>query len=631
MKQKLKQGLALTFTTAMMSSGLVGFNQANIHAMEKQLNELSVSKIASYSTGATNKDGGVAEIIKYNHDNQKFYLVNGYNQRIDIVSLANLNNHETLVSESFIDVASMVNSETFEYGDLTSTDIHTNQQIIVAAVQAKGYADSGKVVVLDYEGKLLKMFDVGIQPDMVKITSDGRYILTANEGEPRLGLENAIDPEGAVSIINLNDGSLKQVKFDNESVIDEAVIIRNTEGGAITDLEPEYITLSSDQTKAYVALQENNAIATINIQTGELLSVKSLGFKDHSVEGNGIDGARDHQINIETLPVLGAYMPDGIATVTINGVDYLVTANEGDGTEWEEFTRLTKFGEIKYNLTLDASYYAGMTQEEVDTKFEMMKASDVYDKLEVLTGMNGNALYTFGGRSFSIFKADTMELIYDSGDEFEQIVAQTYPEYFNISNNKLEMDARSTKKGPEAEDVKVGQINGCTYAFVGLERMGGVMMYDITDLNNVTFVDYTNTRDFNSEIAGDVAPEGLDFITAENSPTGNALLLVANEVSGTVAVNEFLTTSGEQTPGAENQEEKPTLAPEDMSASDSTNQTETKVNKESSDDKKPETGYGMLPFLFTLGAGSVGTGVALWRKRKNKRFIRQRETNRDHD
>ena len=130
-----------------------------------------------------------------------------------------------------------------------------------------------------------------------------------------------------------------------------------------------------------------------------------------------------------------------------------------------------------------------------------------------------------------------MELVFDSGADFEKITLEKYPEYFNASNDKVELDKRSGKKGPEPEDIKIGNINDKTYAFIGLERIGGVMVYDITNTKESKFVDYINTRDFSEDIKGDVSPEGLEFIPGNDK--NNPLLLVSNEVSGTVAVYEI--------------------------------------------------------------------------------------------
>ena len=537
LSKKLKGISTLSLTGLMLFSAYPSITLAD--------SSLDVKKIASYSTGITDEDGGVAEIVQYNKDNEKFYVINGKAQTIDVVNMSGLYSTEVqnLQKEKSINIADVVNSDSFQYGDLTSIDINTDKKIIAAAVQDADYTKNGRIVVMNYDGEVQETFEAGVQPDMVKISDDGNFILTADEAEPRQGLENGVDPEGSVTIVNYDTKEVQQVKFNDTSVIDQDVHIRNngTTADAVHDLEPEYLALNKDASKAYVTLQENNAVASIDVKTGKVLSVKSLGYKDHSVEGNGLDAARNDKIEIKQLPILGAYMPDSIAQTEIGGVEYLLTANEGDATEWEEFVNIEDFKKVKDSITLDTSLFKGFTKEEAEAAFQDMKDSGDYDKLEVLTDRGTDAIYTLGGRSFSIWKADTMELVYDSGSDFEDITAAQYPDVFNWSNDDNVFEKRSAKKGPEPEDVKVGQIGNDLYAFIGLERIGGYMTYNISNPSSPSFANYLNTRDFSSAVSGDVAPEGLEFIEAADSPTGRPLVLVGNEVSGTVSVNEYQT------------------------------------------------------------------------------------------
>lgn len=536
----------------LFSSIPVGLHQADAQAAFSDT--LTAEKIAGYSTGLQDKDGGVAEIVKYNPDNQKFYVINGKNQTIDIVSLANLDpkSYTDLQKEKSINIGDAVNSSSFQYGDLTSIDVNTNKKVIAAAVQDKDYKENGKIVVMDYDGNVKKTYDVGVQPDMVTMTDDGTYILSADEAEPRDGRgQGIVDPDGSVSIINTATGKVEIVKFTDTSVIDKNVHIR--QGSAVNDFEPEYIALSSSGSKAYVTLQENNAIATIDVKTGKVLSVRSLGFKDHSLPGNELDARRNGEIGLEQLPILGVYMPDGIAYFEAGGKGYLVTGNEGDATEWgdedegTDYVNIADFEDWKKNIKhFNPELFKGFSKDQAQSKFNAMVNGEDYDKLEVLTDRGDDAIYTLGGRSFSIWDADTMKQVYDSGSDFERITAERLPDYFNWSNDDDEMDKRSAKKGPEPEDVKIGTIGGNVYAFVGLERISGVMTYNISNPNQAAFANYLNTRDFSEKIAGDVAPEGLAFVPADNSPTGQALVLVGNEVSGTVSVSQYTDPALEQ-------------------------------------------------------------------------------------
>ncbi len=520
--------------------------------------KLRISKLASYSVGTTNEDGGVAEIVKFNKDNGKFYLVNGSANppTLDIVTLATSGE---MTKDKSVNVKELSERAAgFVYGDLTSVDVNTATKRIFVSVQEQDYAKTGKILMLDYEGNLLNDYDTGIQPDMIKSTADGKYVLTADEGEPRLGA-GGVDPEGSITIVDTGTGESFRVKFDNPAVIADDVIIRSpnvdskgqivgagTKADAVRDFEPEYIALSGDGKKAYVTLQENNAIATIDIAAKSLLSVKSLGFKDLNDPNNVLDLLKDGQIKLENVPFKGVYMPDGMASHEIGGKTYLFTANEGDATEWpveEPYTRtgLTKIKSIKDNLTA-GSDAANFLQDKGKT----------YDGVEVLSHMGYDDVYLLGGRSFSIWEADTIKQVYDSGSDFERITSSgQYAPYFNAGHVNLDLDSRSSKKGPEPEDIKTGRVGNKTLAFVGLERIGGIMTYDVSDPSNVSFVNYTNSRNFGtpgtpptkSEIlATDTGPEGIEFISASDSPTGRPLLLVAFEVSGTVGVYQLDTT-----------------------------------------------------------------------------------------
>ena len=157
----------------------------------------------------------------------------------------------------------------------------------------------------------------------------------------------------------------------------------------------------------------------------------------------------------------------------------------------------------------------------------------------------------------TIFRVDDNNLteVFTTADDAERITNEYLPEYFNASNDNAVLDDRSGKKGPEAEAVTVGEIDGKMYAFLALERTGGIMVYDITESEDSKLVNYINTRDFGTIIpgteeyedgeldkwvtGGDVAPEGLAFISADESPNGKPMLLAAFEVSGTVALYTF--------------------------------------------------------------------------------------------
>jgi hypothetical protein len=245
-------------------------------------------------------------------------------------------------------------------------------------------------------------------------------------------------------------------------------------------------------------------------------------------KGNTLDASdRDDGINLRNWPVLGMYMPDGVAAFTAGGQTYYVTANEGDARDED-----TRAGD----LSLDPAAFPD----------SVLLSPAQLGRLNV-SGIDGDPdgdgdydqLYAYGARSLSIWDGYGNQ-VYDSGDELEQLTAAEHPDFFNATNDENNFDNRSDDKGPEPEGVAVGTIGGRTYAFVGLERIGGFVAYDVTVPGKAELAAYANPRNFAGDpeagTAGDLGPEGILFIDAQDSPTGTPLVVVANEISGTTSI-----------------------------------------------------------------------------------------------
>lgn len=495
-----------------------------------------VRELSSYSVGRANANGRVAEIVTYNKDDKVFYVVSGVTQSIDLVKI---NSDGSTECKKRINIGDVLKGQDINVGDMTSVSYSNEKNLLAVAVQDKDYKNNGHIVILDKEGNYKESFECGVQPDMVTFTKDGKYILSADEGEPREGYDNGIDPKGSVTIINVEDKSTNKVEFNinRDKALKDGILLKKNSNPA-EDLEPEYIAISDDNKTAFVSLQENNAIASIDIESGNINYVKGLGFIDHSLPGNEIDAVRgkgdNAKIDIKRDNFFGTPMPDGIAFLSKNGKDYILTANEGDAREWGEKKN-------KYENTKSKKF-----DEKADKKTEYLDN----DKTD---GLDENKIYLLGGRSFSIYDASNLAKVYNSGSDFEKITARIFPDFFNTSNDEDKgpdkLDARSNKKGPEAENIAVLNIKDKTYAIVGLERISGIMIYDITDPSNPVYKDYFNNRIFIKSVndkeeiglekRGNIGPEGLCAIEAKDSPTGKPLVLVANEVSGTVQVIEF--------------------------------------------------------------------------------------------
>lgn len=482
--------------------------------------KLKIEPIGTYSTGIFNESA--AEISAYDPINQRLFVINGSTNKVDVLSIKEPNNPSFLFNLEINSDGGAVNSISYKNG------------ILAVAVANKVAQIAGKILFFNPAGDLLNSVTVGALPDMVTFTPDGNKVLVANEGEPNQNY--SIDPEASVSIIDISNGikNPQVITADftqfNTATLDNSIKISGPNATVAQDLEPEYITVSEDSKTAWITLQENNAIAILNIETGKIEKLVGLGFKDYSkyqIDVSFLDG----KINLASYKNLfGIYQPDTISSYNFEGKTYLVTANEGDSREYGDY----KEYELVGNLQLKPGAFPQPIPDDLGVIKSLGKTDDncvekcVYEQL-----------YTFGGRSFSIWD-DQGNLVFDSGDDFEQITAQKFPKFFNSNNSQNNFDNRSNNKGPEPEGIAIGKINGRIYAFIGLERTGGVMTYDITNPKNVFFVDYVNNRNFfgdpNVGTAGDLGPEGLLFLDSSKSPTGIALLVVTNEVSGTTTI-----------------------------------------------------------------------------------------------
>lgn len=560
--------LAITLVSGKMYAGGVRAADATVRGTEGS-GEIGLNLIGRYVSGSTFDDGG-AEIVAYDPQRKRAYSINGSKKALEILDLSRLGGGQEQVqsiplwkSIALTELSPNLKS----ISDITSVAVSPDGGYIAVAVPAEPKTDPGYVVFLDPDGGYIREVIVGAGPDMVGFTPDGKRLLSANEGEPND--EYTIDPEGTVTIIDVSAGisglgsdQVTTVKFTDDVLVDSNV--RTVKPGATRaqDFEPEYIAFSPDSRTAYVSLQEANAIAKLDLTAGRFTRVYGLGYKDASIAHNAMDASdKDEAINIRAWPVLGMYMPDGVASYTAGGRTYLLTPNEGDSKDWSGFSEEARVEDLKDQYALNASLFQGLTQAQIDE----MAAGGLFDKEQlgrlhttVSAPKNSEgkyeAVYAYGGRSFSIWNADDMTLVYDSGSDFERIIALAMPDFFNANNDENGFDARSDDKGPEPEAVVTGAVDGSHYAFIGLERLSGIMVYNIDDPVKPAFVAYANSRSFDSEVPeGDVAPEGLTFVQAQDSPTGTPLLLAAHEVSGTVAVYEIVRGNagqGESEPSA---------------------------------------------------------------------------------
>jgi predicted regulator of Ras-like GTPase activity (Roadblock/LC7/MglB family) len=538
---------ALAFTPAVASAAIV----TDPIVVSADDATLALAPLGSFETGVF--DASAAEIVAAYGD--RLFVVNAEAGSVDVLDYSA---PEAIAQEFSITSDGIANSVAVRADGLG-----------VIAVEAPVKTDPGTLVFFDARATdaaaaVLGSVTVGALPDMVAIGADGKYAVVANEGEP--DDDFAIDPEGSVSVVKLPN----RVQAAKQNQVKTATFHAFEEGGSMTlpadvrvfgpqpsgddrpvsrNLEPEYVAI--DGQTAYVALQEANAIATVHIPSARVTGILPLGFKDHSLEGQGIDPSDRDPRNAPTFDIrtyeglFGVYMPDGLATYRAAGQTYLVSANEGDAREWGDYVENARVGDLADD---------GFGEVCADSPLAAFTGDAELGRLNVTKelGFDSQAgcydeLYAFGSRSFSIWTTGG-ERVFDSGEDFERITHEAAPEFFNSNHTESNLEGRSEDKGPEPESVTIGEVDGRTYAFVGLERVGGVIVYDITVPADARFVTYINNRDFSVSVedaddplavlpaAGDLGAEGVTFIPASASATGEPLLAVANEVSGTTTL-----------------------------------------------------------------------------------------------
>ena len=551
---------------------------------------LSLKLVGSTPAVAENFDESAAEIVAYHAASKTAFLVNSNSKAVDVVSLDDVTAPTITL---MLDVAGDVETAVAELSDgdlggVNSVDVHGDHMAV--AIEADTKQDTGYIAFYNVDGTFVSAVAAGALPDKVGFSPDGKYAVAANEGEPNG--DYSVDPEGSITVIDVSGGfdlpvaataHFRDFNAGGSKTLTGPVRISAKGESVAQDLEPEFIAFSDDGSTAYATLQENNAVAVIDLASAKVETVLGIGFKDYGLPGNEIDASnKDGGVNLNSWSIFGTYMPDGFDAYTVNGTAYLVTANEGDGREYltdaaDEADCAAQGGflfddgdcfhyldEIRVK-DLDSSQFTEDLVAKLGADFQ---DQDKLGRLKVITdlgledasacstlattgqpiafpdetpvaGCVYENLYAFGSRSFTIWDLSTGRPVFDSGSDFERITAERLGGSFNASNDSNEGDDRSDDKGPEPEAVEIATINGNTFAFIALERVGGVMVYNITNPQNAKFVQYINPRDFTvdddavkANLAGPLGPEDIKFITQDDE----MYLLVSNEVSGTLSV-----------------------------------------------------------------------------------------------
>ena len=524
---------------------------------------------------------GAAEIVAYQASKKWIYAINSSGDAavVNIIpadtfdTAALVQDNEGIVNTTNLSTAITLTLNDNTPGDANSIAIDENNKLLAVAMAAKSVGEAGQVAFYDISGDtpiFIKNVTAGFLPDMVTFSHDGAKVVVANEGEPNG--DYSIDPQGSISIINVNDGVIgdnaTNIDFtaynDKQSELEAlGLVFANPAGRTINgnlinttvamDLEPEYVSISKDNKYAYVSIQENNALAIVNLEDNSL-ELKGLGFKDWSnlqIDASDKDGG----VNFKSYPGLyGMYQPDTISSFSWKGANFIVSANEGDAREY--FFDTTDEADCAAKGGVDFDEDDGCLAYIDESRVEDLTLAANFDylnnddndigrlKVTTVKGDNNNdgqyeSLYAYGARSFTIWDSNGL-VVFDSGDDIGRITASVHGEAFNNNEDENKGDTRSDDKGAEPEALTIGTIGERTFAFIGLERMGGIMIYDITNPYDVQFEDYFYNRGLiaGAEITGDLAPEGMTFIPREQSATGEPLLIIGNEISGSIAVWE---------------------------------------------------------------------------------------------
>ena len=476
--------------------------------------------------------GSTCEISAYDSATKRLFMTSAIQKRMDIADMSNPSNISLVKS---IDMA--------PYGGITSIAIKNG--LVAVSSPDSIEQNPGKVIFFNTNGDFISKVTVGALPDHVGFSPNGKFVVTADEGQPNLDYTN--DPEGSVTMIDISNGAQNLTQSNvtvidfkgfnaNENTLIASGVRKLFKASTLSqDFEPEYVTISADNKTGWVSLQENNAIAVIDFATKKATNIWALGTKEFKTLGNGFDASdKSGSVLISNWNVKAFTTPDQIATYSVNNKSYLVTANEGDEKEYTPLNERTTVNAI----ILDSATFPNRKMLMEDHSLGRLRITNLHGDNDA--DGDYDELYMVGPRSFSIYDLTSNSMVYNSGDAFELITSQhpALGRIFNADNEASNtLKSRSRSKGPEPEGVTVASINDKTYAFITLERIGGVMVYDITNPSAPVYVDYKNTRS-NTVFGGDNGPEGIVYIQANQSPTGKPMIVVSNEISGTVNLFE---------------------------------------------------------------------------------------------
>jgi hypothetical protein len=468
---------------------------------------INIVKQGSYTEECGGEES-CTEISAFSPVSNKIYTTNAAENELRILSV---NDNGTLTEFSALSLIGGSPNSVATYGNW-----------VAVAVEAINKQNPGSVLIYDLDGNLQRTITAGALPDMLTFTPDGQFLIVANEGEPNDYYSN--DPEGTVTVINTSTWIPTTADFNAfNSVKLKNVRIFGPNASVAQDVEPEYIAVSADSKTAWISLQENNALAKLDIASATITDIYGLGYKKHHQEKNAFDASnKDNAINIQPWPTKGMYQPDAIASFQRGDATFILSANEGDARDYDGYSEEVR---VK-KLPLDPNVFPNAEELQKESNLGRLKTTTANGD----TDGDGDVdeIYSYGARSFSIWNANGKR-VYDSGSGFERFLA-AYAD--NNVNNEPWEEGRSDDKGPEPESITTGELGNKTYAFIGLERASGIFIYDISNPGRSKPAGYINIEE-----QGDIGPEGLLFVKKADSV---GWLIVTSEISNTVSLYEII-------------------------------------------------------------------------------------------
>ena len=534
---------------------------------------------SSISSPLGSIDLGGAEIIDWSRQG-RFAAVTGGDEQLRIVAY----------SDDFSSADQLTSKEL--PGEAQAVAIKGNR---IAVAVSDDKTEQGLLQIFRWNPRrqILKLTDsvsVGFLPD--SIAWKGDVVVTANEGEPNnfYGVEDGVDPIGSISVLRINGGVVVENDeitassggFTRKQLRQAGVRLDGLKRSSIDQLlEPEFVSIDPAGDFATVTLQENNAMARVDLEAKKIVSITGLGKKDWSQGGlvvdtsnkDGDDGGKLYNPGPRQFKSL--YMADGMDSfVDRNGDTYVVMANEGDGRirpddvnfeaeadgtfSFSTKGRKNAIATVEDGLTGETLYVKEGRKggknivfevEEGDEFFLTMKfgavADDDYFADEVRAkkaddyGFEGDNLITKEDKGEGRLKllADQIrpdsfvamggrsfsirntagDLVWDSGDQLDRIAAMA----------GVYDDGRSDDKGVEPEHVEIAKLGRRSFAFITLERSSGgslIPVYEITDVSDPQHV-HTFLAPESDE------PESTVFVKTSRR---GGVLLAASEDSGTV-------------------------------------------------------------------------------------------------